>query len=176
MRPIVIARRFLVPRPLISLYYFLRFRAAVSLHAEVELSPLITLGPKTKIGSFVKIKASEGPIRIGARTDIGVGTNIGGYREGVEIGDDCLISPRVSIIGNRYRYDRIDQTFREQGKTSEGLLRIGNNVWIGAGAVILDGADIGDGVIIAPLSVVSGKIPPNAMVQGNPGKVIFTRR
>jgi acetyltransferase-like isoleucine patch superfamily enzyme len=176
MRLMVKVRRFLVPRPLVSLYYFLKYRAVVSLRAEVEFSPLIRLGKGAQIGSFVKIKASEGPIRIGARTDVGVGTNIGGYRDGVEIGDDCLISPRVSIIGNKYRYDRVDQTFREQGKTSEGTLRIGNNVWIGAGAVILDGADIGDGVIIAPLSVVSGKIPENAMVQGNPGKVIFTRR
>jgi serine O-acetyltransferase len=53
---------------------------------------------------------------------------------------------------------------------------IGNNVWIGAGACILDGATIGSGVIVTPNSVVSAKVADNAIVQGNPSKVIFLRR
>ena len=42
--------------------------------------------------------------------------------------------------------------------------------------MVLDGADIGDDVIVSAGSVVSGRIPPNTVVQGNPAKVIFTRR
>ncbi len=42
--------------------------------------------------------------------------------------------------------------------------------------MVLDGAQVGDGVIVAPNSVVSGRIPDNAIVQGNPAKVVFTRR
>jgi acetyltransferase-like isoleucine patch superfamily enzyme len=53
---------------------------------------------------------------------------------------------------------------------------VGNNVWIGAGAVILPGAEIADGVIVSPNSVVSGMVAANAIVQGNPAKTIFTRR
>ena len=53
---------------------------------------------------------------------------------------------------------------------------VGDNVWIGSGCVILDGATIGSGAIITPNSVVSSKIPENAIAQGNPAKVIFTRR
>jgi virginiamycin A acetyltransferase len=55
-------------------------------------------------------------------------------------------------------------------------VRIGNDVWIGSGACVLDGARIGSGVIVAPNSVVSGTIPDQAVVQGNPARVIFTRR
>jgi virginiamycin A acetyltransferase len=42
--------------------------------------------------------------------------------------------------------------------------------------VVLDGADIGDNVIVSAGSVVSGAVKPNAIVLGNPAKVIFTRR
>jgi acetyltransferase-like isoleucine patch superfamily enzyme len=93
----------------------------------------------------------------------------------VVIGDDCLISPNVTIIANNYNYQRLDVPIRQQGSTSKGV-RIGANVWIGSGACILDGAQIGSGVIVAANSVVAGKIPDNAIVQGNPAKIIFTRR
>jgi virginiamycin A acetyltransferase len=42
--------------------------------------------------------------------------------------------------------------------------------------VILDGAEVGKGVIVSASSVVSGKVPDNAIVQGNPARVIFVRR
>ncbi len=169
-------RRFFVPHALITLYCLLKYRALVSPRAEVEISPLFSIGPQSSVSSFTKIKASEGPVHIGARTDIGVGCFIGGYKPGIEIGDDCLISPNVCIVGVNYRYERVDLTFREQGLESKGPLKIGNNVWIGAGAVILDNAQIEDGVIVAPNSVVTGHIPKNAIVQGNPAKTIFVRR
>jgi acetyltransferase-like isoleucine patch superfamily enzyme len=55
-------------------------------------------------------------------------------------------------------------------------VRIGDRVWLGSNCVVLDGADIGDDVIVSAGSVVSGRIPPNTVVLGNPAKVIFTRR
>ena len=169
-------RRFFVPHSFITLYYLFRYHAFISPRAEVEISSLLAIGRKSTVSSFAKIKASEGPVRIGERTDIGVGCFIGGYKPGIEIGNDCLISPNVSIIGVNYRYDRLDATFREQGLESKGPTRIGNNVWIGAGSIVLDHAEIGNGVIIAPNSVVSGPIPDNAIVQGNPAKTVFIRR
>src|SRR3546814_5471422 len=63
-------RRVLVPRVLVSLYYSARHRAAVSPHAEVERGGLVTLGPKTRVASFCKIKATVGPVSIGARVPI----------------------------------------------------------------------------------------------------------
>ncbi len=97
------------------------------------------------------------------------------HQGGLTIGDDCLISPNVTIIANNYNYQRLDVPIRQQGSQSRGV-RIGNDVWIGSGVCILDGAQVGSGVIVAPNSVVSGKIPDNVIVQGNPAKVIFTRR
>ncbi|WP_299656584.1 acyltransferase [uncultured Jannaschia sp.] len=172
----VALRRFAVPRIAVTVFHLIRNRAFVSPRSEVELSRLLTIGRKAQVGSFVKIKASDGPVTIGARTDIACGCWIGGHANGITIGDDCLLGPNVSIVGVNYRYDRVDQTMREQGHVSAGPITIGNNVWIGAGAIILDGARIGDGVIVSPNSIVSGTIPELAIVQGNPAKVVFVRR
>ncbi len=86
-----------------------------------------------------------------------------------------MIGPNVTIVGNNYKYDRLDVPVCLQEKTSKGI-KIGRDVWVGAGTSILDGANIGDGVIISPNSVVSTKIPEHSIVQGNPAKVIFKRR
>jgi len=168
-------QRFLVPRWAISLYYFLKYRCKVSTRAEVELSPLLSIGRGSEVSSFTKIKASYGPLQIGKNCFIGAGCFISSHQGGVTIGDDCLISPNVTIIANNYNYHRLDVIFREQGCSSKGV-RIGANVWIGCGASILDGAQIGSGVIVTPNSVVAGKVPDHAIVQGNPAKIIFTRR
>ncbi|MBN1493538.1 MAG: acyltransferase [Candidatus Omnitrophica bacterium] len=169
------AQRFLIPQWLTSLIYFLKFRCFISHRAEVELSSNLMIGKNTFVSSFTKIKATDGTIEIGENTSIGVSSFISSGKKGLKIGDKCLISPNVSIVAGDYRYDRIDMPILEQEKTSKGIV-IGGNVWIGAGAVILDGASVGAGSIITPNSVVSSTIPDNSIVQGNPAKVIFTRR
>jgi len=176
MRAGTVLRRFLVPRAWITLRAYLRFRCRVSPRAEVELGPNLTIGEGSSIGSFTKVKSSDGPLVIGRNVDIATGCFLSSYAAGVTIGDDCLIGPNVSMIGNNYNYDDLETPIRLQGKTSAKGIRIGANVWIGAGCAILEGAEIGRGAILTPNSVVAGPIPENAIVQGNPGKVIFTRR
>jgi acetyltransferase-like isoleucine patch superfamily enzyme len=169
-------RRFLTPGFVVTLRAYLRYGCLVSPKAEVEITKNLSIGRKSVVGSFTKIKATDGPLRIGSHVEIANGVTITTHTKGVEIGDDCMLGPNVSIIGNNYRYDRLDVPIRLQEKISPKGIRLGNNVWIGAGCVILDGADIGSGTILTPNSVVSGKIPENSIAQGNPAKVIFTRR
>lgn len=175
IRPAKLVQRFLLPSFVISLIYAFRFRAMVSPRAEVELSPLLKLGKGTQISSFTKIKASDGPLTIGARVSIGSGCFIHAGSAGLSIGDDSLISPNVSIIGSNYRYDRLDVPIQQQGVITKGVT-IGKDVWIGVGCAILDGARIGDHAIVAPNTVVSGQVAANVIVAGNPAKPIFTRR
>jgi len=170
-----IVRRFFVPPFWVTLHFAVGSRCMVSPRAEVELSPLLKIGKGTQVGSFTKIKASDGPMEIGTNVSIGTNCFLSSDTGGVMIGDDCMISPNVTIVGNNYRYDRLDIPISAQEKTSEGI-RIGCDVWIGAGVAILDGSEIGDGVIIAPNSVVSKSIPARSIVQGDPARVIFTRR
>jgi len=175
MRLLKLLKRFLVPGALVSLIYFIKYRCIISPRAEVELSSFFLVGKKTMISSFCKIKAAKGPLTIGRQVSIGPCCFISSSKKGVEIGDYCLIGPNVTIIGNKYKYDRLDIPIYMQEETSEGI-KIGQNVWVGAGTVIIDGATIGSNVIIAPNSVVTKSVPDNAIVQGNPAKAIFIRR
>lgn len=170
-----IARRFLTPPIVVTLIGLIRFGCRISPRAEVELSPNLKIGKGTDIGSFTKIKSADGPLEIGAHVAIGNSSFISASEGGVQIGDYSMISPNVTIVGNSYRYDRLDVPVCNQEKTSKGI-RIGRDVWIGAGSVILDGAHIGEGSIVSANSSISGRIPNYSVVQGNPGKVIFTRR
>jgi acetyltransferase-like isoleucine patch superfamily enzyme len=69
------------------------------------------------------------------------------------------VGPRVTIHGTSYRHNRLDIPIRIQEVTSKGV-KIENNVWIGSGTVVLDGSEIGEGVIVAPGSVVASKHLP----------------
>ena len=169
-----ILRRFLMPGIVVTAYGLLKYKCKISPKAEVELNENLELGRGCVISSFVKIK-SNGPMKIGAEVSVGTGSFISAEAGGVEIGDYCMLGPNVTVTGNNYRYDKLDVPICQQEKTSKGI-KVGSNVWIGSGCAILDGAVIGSGVIITPNAVVSSKIPDNAIAQGNPAQVIFTRR
>lgn len=170
-----VVQRFLLPRPLISLIYFLRDGCRVSPRAEVDFNAKLRVGRGTEISSFCKVKASHATLHIGRNVSVACGTFLSANRGGIEIGDDCLIGPNCAIVAGNYVHDDLHAPFREQGLVGKGI-RIGANVYLGAGAVVLDDTDIGTGVIVAPNSVVAGKVPDNVIVQGNPAKVVFKRR
>ena len=57
----------------------------------------------------------------------------------------------------------------------KGNIIVGNDVWIGYGATILEGVELGDGSVVAASSVITKNVPPYAIVAGNPAKVIRYR-
>lgn len=171
----MLLRRVLTPPLLVSVLCWIRWRAKVSFRSEVEVSDNLWFGANCVVASFCKIKTSAGPMHIGSNVEIATHCFLSSDAGGVWIGDDVMIGPMACIIGNNYRYDRLDQPIRVQPKVSKGI-RIGRGVWVGSGVVVLDGAEIGDNAIITPNSVVSGRVPENAIVQGNPAQVIFKRR
>jgi acetyltransferase-like isoleucine patch superfamily enzyme len=170
----ILVRRFLVPQVAVTAYYFLKFSSFVSTKAEVEMSPLLMFGKGCTVGSFTKIKATEGPLRIGARSGIATGCFLAAHEGGIEIGENFICGPNVSIVASNYVFDRPDVHLEDQGHTSKGI-RIGRNVWVGAGTTVLDGAVIGDNTIVVANSLVNRRFPPNSIVQGNPAKVILRR-
>ena len=86
----------------------------------------------------------------------------------VSIGDDCQIGPAVQI----YTADHPrDPQLRRSGLESGRPVKIGSNVWIGGGAIILPGVTVGDDAIIGAGSVVSRDVPAGATVMGNPARV-----
>jgi acetyltransferase-like isoleucine patch superfamily enzyme len=89
----------------------------------------------------------------------------------VEIGDYSFIAHEVVISDHAVAVPPGDEDWAPQ---SSPRVVIGKNVWIGARATILGEAWIGDNSIIGAGAVVSGRIPPNCIVGGNPGKAVGT--
>lgn len=85
----------------------------------------------------------------------------------IEIGDNVTISMATVLAHDA-------STKIPLGYTKIAKTVIGNNVFIGAGSIILPGARIGNNVIIGAGTVVKGAIPDNSVVVGNPGRVVCT--
>jgi len=170
-----VIQRFLVPSFVITIIYAIKYKCMVSPRAEVELSPLLKIGKGTQIGSFTKIKATDAPLTIGAHVTIGSNSFLSADKESVSIGDYTMFGPNVTVVGNNYRFDRLDIPMCQQEKTSEGIV-IGNDVWVGSGAIILDGVKIADGAIVGAGSVVTKDVEEYQVVAGVPAKVIKDRR
>jgi acetyltransferase-like isoleucine patch superfamily enzyme len=169
-----LVRRALTPMVLVQLYYLWKHGAAVSAKAEVDIASSTSWGKGCVISAFTKVKIS-GPFVMGKRVNIATGCFLHADEAGLTLGDDVLIDPNCTIVAAGYRFDRLGVPLREQGFFGKGI-RIGHRVWLGANSVVLDGADIGDDVIVSAGSVVSGTVASRSILQGNPPKVIFTRR
>lgn len=89
----------------------------------------------------------------------------------LKIGDYCKITAGTTILCHDYSRSVIRRVYGEVvGEAKE--TRIGNNVFIGVGSIILMGAHIGDNVIVGAGSVVNGNFPDNCVIAGNPAKII----
>jgi acetyltransferase-like isoleucine patch superfamily enzyme len=107
---------------------------------------------------------AQAEIRIGNGVLIGDSVFIGAH-EKVTIGDNNIIASEVLIIDtDRHGID--GQPAKEQP------VIIGNNVWIGLRAMILEGVTIGDNSIVGAGSVVAKSVAPNSIVAGNPARFI----
>lgn len=87
----------------------------------------------------------------------------------VTIGDNCLIAPNVIISAATHP---VSPAGRLTGREYALPITIGNNVWIGAGAIINPGITIGDNSVIGSGSVVTKDVPANVVVAGNPARKI----
>lgn len=87
----------------------------------------------------------------------------------IEIGDNVLFGPRVSIYTARHAFDARE---RAAGACFAKPVKIGNNVWVGGGVHMDHGITIGDNTIIGAGSVITRDIPANVVAAGVPCKVI----
>lgn len=94
--------------------------------------------------------------------------------EAILIGSDTIVADFVSIRDSDHRHDRLDLPIRDQDVEAREV-HIGNDVWIGHGAIILRGVRVGDGAIIAAGAVVRNDVPERKIAAGVPAKVVGTR-
>lgn len=86
----------------------------------------------------------------------------------IKIGDNVTFAPRVHVLAHDASTKNI------LGYTKIGLVEIGDNVFVGAGTIILPNVKIGDNCIIGSGSIVTKDIPSNYVAVGNPAKIICT--
>ena len=87
---------------------------------------------------------------------------------GLDIADDVMIGPNVSLITASHPLDPAQRRAVTIGKP----IAIRKNVWIAAGATVVGGVTVGENSVVAAGSVVTKDVPPNTLVGGNPARVI----
>lgn len=139
----------------------------------------VEIGDNFTLGMFATIECTGVLREVGSHLKIGNNVGINHYcfigvRGEIEIGDNVIFGPRVSVFSENHIFDRIDIPIKHQGVT-KGITKIGNDVWIGAQTIILSGVSIGDGCVIGAGSVVTKDIPPYSLAVGVPASVIKKR-
>ncbi len=149
-------------------------KVRVGARSVVERPWLLAMGSRVQLehNVHVKIVADGAHLSIGAASFIGFGVELDVALR-LEIGDHVLIAPGCFITDHAHRHAR-GQRIDEQGQESRAV-RIGNDVWLGANAVVLPGVTIGDGAIVGAGAVVTRDVPAHTVVAGVPARPIGER-
>lgn len=134
------------------------------------------LGNGVKIGSNSKILITGTVSDLGEGLWIGENTNFSentffGAAGGIHIGKDVIAGQNVRFHAENHNYSNPNIPIRLQGVNRKGI-EVGNNVWIGAGVVFLDGAKVGNNSIVTANAIVNKKFPDNVIVGGVPAVII----
>lgn len=167
-------QRHLIPRFIVSLYYFIKYRCFVSNRAIVQLSSRIIFGRGTVVKPLAIVQTQTGRIILGDHCEIGSFDHISTGTSDVTIGNYVRIGPSVTILGGSRNFRKRKVLIAEQGSYNPGT-RVGDDVLIGANAVVLPGCNIGDGAVIGAGSVVNKDVAPYSIVAGVPAKTLGER-
>jgi acetyltransferase-like isoleucine patch superfamily enzyme len=151
---------------------YLSIAPDVKLGEGVKLSKFINLygceiGAHTKIGAFVEIQK---------RAAVGKNCKISSHTficEGVSIADNVFVGHGVTFINDSYpRATNPDGSLQTEADWRVETTRVEKVASIGSGATILSGIVIGENSLVGAGSVVTGDVPPSAVVAGNPAKLL----
>ena len=140
----------------------------------------ITIGNNFSLGRNSIIECTGVIRELGEELIIGENVGIAAnafiaMRGTITIGDNTIFGPGVSIHAENHNFSDLNKPIRKQGATRKGVT-IGKDCWIGSKAVILDGVNIGNHVIVAAWAVVTKDVPDYAIVWGVPAKIIKQRK
>jgi maltose O-acetyltransferase len=111
-------------------------------------------------------------VSIGDNSGLGVDSLILGP---VTIGANVMMGPRVMLLATNHNTSRVDIPMIRQGMKEDRRIVIEDDVFIGAGAIILAGRRVGTGAIVGAGAVVSVDVLPYTTVVGNPARALRTR-
>ena len=127
-----------------------------------------SLGDYSVVESYSCINNAVGDVMIGSHTRVGLHNTVIGP---VTIGDHVNLAQGITITALNHNFADKSQRIDQQGISTDAVT-IGNDIWIGANAVVLPGVTIGDHSVVAAGAVVTKDVPPHSLVAGVPAKII----
>jgi acetyltransferase-like isoleucine patch superfamily enzyme len=127
-----------------------------------------SLGDYSVVESFSCINNAVGDVVIGDHTRIGLHNTVIGP---VTIGSHVNLAQGITITALNHNFEDKSQRIDDQGVSTDPVI-VGDDIWIGANAVILPGVNIGHHSVVAAGAVVTKDVPPHSLVAGVPAKII----
>src|SRR5262245_57973713 len=144
------------------------------LDAKGESNRGIRIGNGVFIGRNTILSCKNGDIELGDAANIGFNCEVFSASR-VAIGRSVLMAAYGYVIGGDHDFSDPAKAVLAQSRTSTGVV-IGDGVWMGAGAKVLDGVEVGPLAVIGAAAVVRENVPASAIAVGVPARVVSTRR
>lgn len=119
------------------------------------------------------IVAGRSEVVIGPQTYVGHRCLFYGHN-GIHIGRDVLLANDVQLICGNHTFDRRDVPIRAQAPCGAPIV-IGDDVWLGASAIVLGGVTVGQGCVVGAGAVVTKSLPPYSIARGVPAQIVGVR-
>jgi acetyltransferase-like isoleucine patch superfamily enzyme len=143
------------------------------LDAKGETNGGIAIGSGVFVGRNTILSCKNGDIAIGDGANIGFNCEVFSASR-VTVGANALFAAYCYVIGGGHNFEDPTRPIAEQGRRSAGVL-VGEGVWLGAGAKVLDGVTIGAHAIVGAGAVLTVNVPDRGVAMGRPARVVGTR-
>jgi acetyltransferase-like isoleucine patch superfamily enzyme len=143
------------------------------LDAKGESNRGIRIGDGVFVGRNTILSCKNGDIELADGANLGFNCEVFSASR-VTIGKSVLMAAYSYVIGGDHDFSDPSKPVLEQRRTSAGVT-IGDGVWMGAGAKILDGVSVGDGAVIGAGAVVRESVPASAIAVGIPARIVASR-
>jgi acetyltransferase-like isoleucine patch superfamily enzyme len=143
------------------------------LDAKGQTNRGIRIGDGVFVGRNTILSCKDGDIELGDGANLGFNCEVFSASR-VTIGRSVLMAAYSYVIGGDHDFSDASKPVLEQTRTSAGV-SVGDGVWMGAGAKILDGVTIGNQAVIGAGAVVRENVPASAIAVGVPARVVSSR-
>ena len=168
-------KRHLVPAVAVTIRHYVKTRALVSPSARVQWDSAIEFGPGTVVKAFAVVQSSGGKVHFGRDCALSSFVHVSTGAGDVLVGDSVRIAPGCTLVGGTKEVRNAKVLIKDQPESSTRGIRIDDDVLLGAGCVVLPGAQIERGAVIGAGSVVSGTVPEYAIAAGAPARIVGRR-
>jgi acetyltransferase-like isoleucine patch superfamily enzyme len=133
----------------------------------------IDLGRGVFLGRGSILSCKDGDIALGDHTNLGFHCEVFSGSS-VVVGRYGLLAAQAYLVGGGHEFEEAGVAVIEQARSSRGIV-LGDNVWLGTGAKVLDGVRIGNDVVVGAGAVVTADLPDGVVAAGLPARVLRRR-